>query len=91
MGEVRLEKHPAVLDEDLADIYSFIAKDDAVAALRVMDAAGETFSLLAREPESGVLYRTENSKLPGVKMIPVVRYRNYLVFYRAGEDGDPGR
>ena len=83
---MRLEQHPAVQEEDLADIYLFISKDDLEAAGRVIDAVIETFDLLVREPNAGVLYRTENSKLRGVKMMPVARYRNYLVFYRTAAD-----
>lgn len=82
MGEVRLEQHPAVEDEDMADVYSFISNDSVESAGRVIDAVIDTFALLVREPDAGVLYRTENPKLRGIKMLPVTRYRNYLVFYR---------
>lgn len=66
----------------MADIYSFISKDAVESAGRVIDAVIETFALLVREPNAGVLYRTENPNLHGVKMMPVTRYRNYLIFYR---------
>ena len=67
-------------------IYSFIAKDDVSAAEHVLDAIGDTFELLTREPDAGVSYKTRNSKLRGMKMIPVAGYRNYLVFYRVGAE-----
>lgn len=86
MGSFRIERHPEVIGEDLPVIYSFIAKDDVSAAERVLAAVGETFELLAREPEAGVSYQTRNSKLRGVKMIPVAGYRNYLVFYRVSAE-----
>ena len=86
MGDIRLEQHPAVQDEDLADIYSFISEDNVEAAGHVIDAVLDTFGLLVREPSAGVAYRTENPRLRGVKMIPVTRYRNYLVFYRTAAD-----
>ena len=82
MAELRIERHPAVTGEDLPDIYAFIAKDDAAAAGRVLDAIGGTFTLLAREPEAGMRYRTRSARLGGLRMIPVAGFRNYLVFYR---------
>ena len=82
MGSHRLERHPAVIADDLPIIYSFIKKDDLAAAERVLDAIEESFELLIREPNAGILYRTENRSLRGIKMLPVARYRNYLVFYR---------
>lgn len=86
MGSFRIERHPAVIEEDLPVVHSFVAKNDEIAAERVLDAIGDTFELLAQEPDAGVLYRTANPRLRGVKMIPVTRYRNYLVFYRAAEN-----
>ena len=55
MGERRLERHPAVIAEDLPEIYAFIAKDDPLAADCVLNAIGDTFDLLIKEPEIGVL------------------------------------
>lgn len=86
MGSFRIERHPAVIEEDLPVVYSFIAKTDGIAAGRVLDAIGDTLELLANEPKAGVVYQTRNPTLRGVKMMPVARYRNYLVFYRAETD-----
>jgi toxin ParE1/3/4 len=86
VGSFRIERHPAVIEEDLPVVYSFVAKSDEIAAERVLNAIGDTFELLAQEPDVGVLYRTANPKLHGVKMMPVTRYRNYLVFYRIAAD-----
>ena len=86
VGDVRLERHPAVIDEDIPVIYSFIAKDDEAAAERVLDAVSQTFALLVSQPDAGVVYRTRNTNLRGVKMIPVEGYRNFVVFYRTAAD-----
>ncbi len=81
-----IERHPAVVAEDLPKIYATIARDNPAAAERVLDAVEVTFDLLAREPAAGVAYLTRNAKLRGLRMLPVIGFRNYLVFHRiAGE------
>ncbi len=41
-----------------------------------------TLQQLARQPLSGVIFRTRNPRLAGVRMLPVAGFENYLVFYR---------
>lgn len=82
MADARIDRHSAVVEQDLPDIYSFIAEHDPAAAERVLDAVEETFRQLARHPDCGVLYPTRNRKLRGLRMFPVSRFPNYLVFYR---------
>ena len=79
---MRLERHPAVITEDLPDIYMSIAGDNPPAAEQVLDAVELTFAQLTRQPECGVTYRSRNRNLPDVRMLPVIGFSNYLVFYR---------
>jgi plasmid stabilization system protein ParE len=37
---------------------------------------------LTQQPECGVTYRSRNRILPHVRMLPVIGFANYLVFYR---------
>jgi toxin ParE1/3/4 len=78
---VTLERHPAVVAEDLPRIYAFIARDDPAAAERVLEGVERTFEMLTRQPECGVPYRTRNPNLPRVRMLPVAGFDNDLVFY----------
>lgn len=82
MARLRLERHPAVVEQDLPEIYAFIARDDPAAAERVLEALGESFSQLTHHPESGVAFPTRNPKLKGMRMLPVKGLPNYLIFYR---------
>ena len=82
MAEARIDRHFAIIEQDLPDIYTFIAERDPAAAERVLDAVEETFRQLARHPDCGVLYPTRNRKLQGLRMFPVSGFPNYLVFYR---------
>lgn len=82
MAEARIDRHSAVIEQDLPDIYAFIADRDPAAAERVLDAMERTFRQLARHPDSGAPYPTRNRKLQGLRMFPVSDFPNYLVFYR---------
>jgi toxin ParE1/3/4 len=80
-----IERHPAVLADDLPAIYSFIAVDNPAAADRVLNAIDDTFRQIASHPECGVLFRSRNPNLQRVRMLPVRGFQDYLVFYRDTE------
>lgn len=82
MTEKRVERHSSVIEDDLPRIYAFIAKNDPTAAERVLDVVEVTFRQIARHPECGMIFRTRNAKLQGLRMFPVNKFQNYLVFYR---------
>lgn len=68
-------------DEDLIEIWSYIAADNAVAADRVLDAIEARWSQLALHPFSG---RARDDIFPGIRCLVV---GNYLTIYRiAGND-----
>jgi len=83
---VRIEPHVAVLAEDLPGIYAFIARDNPVAAQRVLEAVQSTFDQLARQPECAVRYPTRHPKLRDARMLPVHGFPDYLVFHRIEAD-----
>jgi toxin ParE1/3/4 len=83
---VRIERHPAVIENDLPEIYAFIARDSPEAAERVLSAVEATFEQLTRHPYSGVAYPTRNQDVLGVRMPPVIGFANYLVFHRVEAD-----
>ena len=86
MAEVRIERHPAVIEDDLPDIYRHIARDNPSAAERVLTAIETTFTHLVQQPEIGVLYPTRNPGMRDVRMLPVSGFNQYLVFYRLEGD-----
>jgi toxin ParE1/3/4 len=86
VAKARIERHSAVIEQDLPGIYAFIAKDDTAAAERVLDAVDKTFEQLAQHPDCGALYPTRNPKLKAVRMFPVIGFRDYLIFYRTEAD-----
>lgn len=74
----RIWRHPQV-EEDLLDIWLFIAKDSIAAADRLIDAIEERCLLLADYPEIGPA-RPEIG--PDIRALSV---RDHLVLYRRTE------
>ena len=81
---MRIERHPAVLEEDLPAIYAHIAQENPAAAERLLVAVEEIFARLMEYPDMGVIYPTRNPRIKPVRMLPVSK--SYLIFYRIEED-----
>jgi toxin ParE1/3/4 len=77
---VRIERHSSVVEEDLPGIFAQIARDNPVAAERVLDAVERTFEEIAAHPECGVVYPTQNPAMIGIRMLPMNSFSNYLVY-----------
>jgi toxin ParE1/3/4 len=66
---------------EISEIYSYIAKDNSTAADRVISYVDHTIGLIGKFPKIGRLkYRHV------VRMLPVRRYPQYLVFYAIEDD-----
>ena len=63
-------------EDDLVEIWHFIAEDNAGAADRFLDRLGEACRLLADQPGLG---RARAELAPGLRSFPVGRY---VIFYR---------
>ena len=77
---------PGVEDE-LWAIWAYIAEDDPDAATRVVEAVHETFKLLTSNPELGRRRSFRNPRVRNVRSFRVSGFDNYLIFYRAVEQG----
>ena len=71
----------AQAEEDLIDIWAYIARDNPAAADRVLDALDEKSHALARNPQMGM---AREDIAAGVRHFPV---GNYLILYRDLGDG----
>jgi toxin ParE1/3/4 len=83
---VEIERHPAVIEEDLPGIYAHIVRDNPAPAERVLDAVEATFDEIAAQPSCGVIYPTRNPAMSDVRMLPVREFTSYLIFYRVEDD-----
>lgn len=68
------------VEEDVLDIWEYIAADNMPAADRIVDRFTETYEKLARNPGMGV--KQEQYRL-GLRCFPVGKY---IVFYTVEED-----
>jgi toxin ParE1/3/4 len=56
-------------------------------ARRFLAAAQRAFESLAAMPKKGGLRESDRPELIGVRVWPIPRFKNYLIFYRPIEDG----
>lgn len=76
-----LVQRTAQADEDLIDLWVYIAQDNPAAADNLLDELESKFALLAGQPRLGV---ARSDIAPGLRHFPV---GNYLILYR---EIDPG-
>jgi toxin ParE1/3/4 len=75
------------VESELWTIWKFIAQDNPDAAMRVIEAAYETFKNLAVTPGLGRPHKFRNTKLKAVRSWRVSGFDNYLIFYRPVPEG----
>ncbi|HPE74121.1 MAG TPA: type II toxin-antitoxin system RelE/ParE family toxin [Candidatus Competibacter sp.] len=71
----------AQADEDLIDIWVYIAQDNPDAADHLLDEFEKKFALLAGQPRLGA---ARSDIAPGLRHFPA---GNYLILYRETDDG----
>ncbi len=74
-------------EEDLINIWLYIAQDNEEAANRVYQAAENTFKLLADSPHIGTPYHPRRTQLKGVRFFPIDKFHSYLIYYRDQPEG----
>ena len=68
-------------EQDLDEIWLYIAKDNIAAADKLLDDIGESALLLAKEPLMG---RARPDLLPALRSFPIARY---VIFYTPSHSG----
>lgn len=71
---------------DAIDIAYHIAEDSLEAADRFADAIDAAYGQLSEMPGLGARRDYGNPKLKGLRMWPVPKFQNHLIFYRATEE-----
>lgn len=74
-------------ENDLINIWLYIARDNSEAADRVFQAADNTFRTLAASPHIGTMYRSRRAQLEGLRFFPVTKFKSYVVYYREHPQG----
>jgi toxin ParE1/3/4 len=67
---------------DILAIIDRISDDNPAAAAAVLKAYEYSLELLKTTPDMGRLCRSADPRLADIRVLPIHRYRNYLIFYR---------
>ena len=67
---------------DILAIIDRISDDNPRAAAAVYEAYEHSLTLLQRTPDMGRPYRAADPRLAQVRVWPIHRFRQYLIFYR---------
>jgi toxin ParE1/3/4 len=73
--------YSSAAEEDLATSAAFIQRDSVNAAVRLLDSFDKTVKQLQHSPLLGSQCRFANPHFEGMRLWPVVGFRNYLIYY----------
>jgi len=74
-------------ENDLLNIWLYIARDNPDAADRVYQAVESTFQILAATPRIGPLFRSKRAQLAGVRFFSISKFQNFVIYYREEPEG----
>ncbi len=83
---------PAILitpaaENDVINLWVYIARNNPAAADRVYQAAETTFAALTSMPGIGTIYQPRRAKLQGLRFFPIKQFPNYIIYYREITEG----
>lgn len=70
---------------DLKEFAVYLAQREEKAAARFSRAVAATFDMLRHFPALGGLQEFASPALEGIRVWPVRRFKNYLIYYRIAE------
>ena len=85
MRRLRLVTTPLAQD-DIDEQALYIAGENLDAGLRFLDAIDHARDELARLPEIGTARRFDSPTLSGLRVWPLPRFENWLIFYRIDDE-----
>lgn len=74
-------------ENDLINLWVYIARDNPPAADRVYQAAEKTFETLAAMSGISTLYQSKRPKLQGLRFFPIKQFPHYVIYYQAITEG----
>ena len=72
--------------EDIDDITYYIAQDNLEAAVAFFEAVETTCAMLSTMPGIGSARDFRNPRFAGLRMFPVKKFENFLIFYQSTEE-----
>ena len=77
---------PFEVVEEIADIGHYIAKHNATAGTRFVDAADREMKRIGEFPEIGGLLEWVNCRIKNVRVWPIPDFENYVMLYTVARD-----
>jgi toxin ParE1/3/4 len=74
-------------EQDVEEIVDYISHDSAQAAATFRVALQHVCEMLVDIPEAGSTRTFRNPEMKGVRMLPIRKFNNYLIFYRSALEG----
>jgi toxin ParE1/3/4 len=68
--------------EDITEIGAYIGLDNPEASAAFRQTLQNLYEVLADLPEIGSFRNFDNPELEGLRMLPVPKFKKYLIFYR---------
>jgi len=82
----RIIKKPQA-EQDLLEHFIYIGRDNERAATLFLNEAEAAFAKIADMPGTGPAWESDDPRLENIRHKAVSRrFRNYLIFYRVGDD-----
>jgi toxin ParE1/3/4 len=72
--------------EDIDDITYYIAQDNLEAAVAFFEAVESTCAMLSTMPGIGSARDFRNPRFADLRMFPVKKFENYLIFYQSTDE-----
>ena len=68
-------------EQDLDDLFQYLARENEDTALRFFDSFRETIAQLSKMPNIGKYYQINNPKLKGLRRWRIKGFKQYIIFY----------
>jgi toxin ParE1/3/4 len=78
---------PRTVEADLAGLADYIGRTNVAAGRRFLAAAEKEMLRLAAMPGLGSIWESDDPRLAGIRVSRIRRFKNYLIFYRALNNG----
>jgi toxin ParE1/3/4 len=73
--------------EDIKHIAAYIKEDSPQSSMAFRQTLENIYEVLLELPEIGTTRNFRNPEMKGLRMLPVQKFNNYLIFYRSTSEG----
>jgi toxin ParE1/3/4 len=75
-----------IAEQDTEEITLYLALDNPPAETKFREALEATYTLLSTMPDMGSTRDYHNPRFSNLRMFPIKKFENYLIFYQSTEE-----